>query len=382
MPIIQGCLRRPGRSAQRISPQRRSRRVPQRRCKLDTPTRLIAPAHSLTLPSLEGVQDQFEFSVGCDAVLPLARALIRKGVLREAHLQGAASPADALDAALAQLVANNFSAARDEFDIKLSITDRLEDYQRAENVFFFVWNNAIDPQYIPLRPVFEKLDGNPHRVSLMASLYQWLYQSASRVFDAFGVDEATNLYRWRKECYTEARESGDDVDIEGEVEFADPAKVVDYIRNSRKLALEGRKAEAAIQSIGDARLRTAVANAQRMHQASKAIKLPEMSQPCQRILDGAAYCLDACPVPALGISHWRDDPIVAWFDEFCQEQFESGANCRAPILLCFHQEDTRFFLQIIDVLPQMVRTIAGLSEWVRFASELENECNYGDRQQA
>jgi hypothetical protein len=40
-------------------------------------------------------------------------------------------------------------------------------------------------------------------------------------------------------------------------------------------------------------------------------------------------------MPALGISHWRDDPIVAWFDEFCREQFESGETGRASILLCF-----------------------------------------------
>jgi hypothetical protein len=216
----------------------------------------------------------------------------------------------------------------------------------------------------------------------MASLYQWLYQAASRVFDAFGFDEATNVYRWRKECYTEARESGDEVDLEGEVEFADPAKVVSYIRDSEKLVLAGRKADAAIQSIGDDRLRSAVANAYWMHKASQAIKLPAMSQQCRRILDDAAYYLDAYPVPALGISHWRDDPIVAWFDEFCQEQFESGTTSRAPVLLCFRPEDTKFFLQIIEALPGLVRTVAGLSEWVRFAQELENECNYGDRQQA
>jgi hypothetical protein len=119
-----------------------------------------------------------------------------------------------------------------------------------------------------------------------------------------------------------------------------------------------------------------------MHKASQAIKLPAMSQQCRRILDDAAYYLDAYPVPALGISHWRDDPIVAWFDEFCQEQFESGTTSRAPVLLCFRPDDTKFFLQIIEALPGLVRTVAGLSEWVRFAQELENECNYGDRQQA
>ena len=382
MPIIKSRLRSPGRRPARTPLRRRSRPVPQPRCQLDTPTRLIAPAHSLTLPSLEGVQDQFEFSAGCNAALPLACALIRKGSLHEAHLQNAASPINALEAALAEIVANNFLGTRDAFDVTLCITDRLEDYRRADNVLFFVWNNSIDPHYIPLRPVFERLDGNPHRETLMGSLYQWLYQAASRVFDAFGLDEATNVYRWRKECYTEARESGDEVDLEGEVEFADPAKVVSYIRDSEKLVLAGRKADVAIQSIGDDRLRSAVANAYRMHKASQAIKLPAMSQQCRRILDDAAYSLDAYPVPALGISHWRDDPIVAWFDEFCQEQFESGTTSRAPVLLCFRPDDTKFFLQIIEALPGLVRTVAGLSEWVRFAQELENECNYGDRQQA
>jgi hypothetical protein len=38
------------------------------------------------------------------------------------------------------------------------------------------------------------------------------------------------MYGWRKECYEEARENGEDVDLEGEVEFADPNKVIAYIR--------------------------------------------------------------------------------------------------------------------------------------------------------
>jgi len=31
------------------------------------------------------------------------------------------------------------------------------------------------------------------------SLYQWLYGTASRLFDAFGFAEAKNVYTWRKE---------------------------------------------------------------------------------------------------------------------------------------------------------------------------------------
>ncbi|MBZ5509448.1 MAG: hypothetical protein LAO78_28690 [Acidobacteriia bacterium] len=325
------------------------------------------------------MKDRFEFSLGCDAALPLARALITRGLLRNEHLQAATSPVGALEAALAKMVDDTFAGARDEFDIDLCISDRLEDYRKPEDVLFFVWNNSTDPQYIPLRPVFERLEGNPHRERLMASLYQWIYGAASRVFDPFGFDEAKNVYVWRKECYAEARENGEDVDLEGEVEASDPAKVVKYIRDAEQLILNSQKAATAIDSITDKDVRAAFAKAHTMYVASCKIKLPAMSEDCRRILDDAAYYMDAYPVPGLGISHWRDDPIVAWFDEFCQEQFESGSTCRAPIILCFRPKDTKFFLQIVEALPGLVRTIAGLSEWVRFALELENACNYGDR---
>ena len=378
MPVLKSSLLHPYRRPPR-SYRRKPRRVAQACCKLDTSTRLIAPAHTLTLPTLEGVKDRFEFSLGCDAALPLARALITRGLLHEEHLQAAKSAVSALEAALAEMVNDNFAGARDEFDIDLCISDRLEDYRKPEDVLFFVWNNSTDPQYIPLRPVFEKLEGNPHRERLMASLYQWLYGAASRVFDPFGFDEAKNVYAWRKECYTEARENGEDVDLEGEVEASDPAKVVSYIRDSKKLVLNSREAAVVVESITDDKLRAAFVCAQQVYEVSQEIKLPTMLEDCRRILDDAAYYMDAYPVPGLGISHWRDDPIVAWFDEFCQEQFESGSTPRAPIILCFRPKDTKFFLQIVEALPGLVRTIAGLSEWVRFALELENACNYGDR---
>jgi hypothetical protein len=333
----------------------------------------------MTLPTLEGIKDRFEFAVGCNAALPLARALITKKLLREEHLHAAASPVGALEAALAEIVNNSFCNGQDQFDITMCLSDRLEHYRKAENVFFFVWNNSMDPQYIPLRPVFDRLDGNPQREALMASVYRWLYGAASRVFDAFGFDEAKNVYAGRREYYTEARESGEDVDLEGEVEASNPAQVVSYIRDSEKLILKGEKAIAAIGSITDEKLRSAFASAQRMYAASGEINLPVMQDDCRRILDDAAYYMDAYPVPALGISHWRDDPIVAWFDEFCQEQFESGSTCRAPIILCFRPKDTKFFLQVVEALPRLVRTIAGLSDWVRFAMELENACDYGNR---
>ncbi len=378
MPILKSRLLHPRRRPQ---PQcrPRSRGTAQARCKLDTSTRLIAPAHTLSVPALEGVKDSFEFSLGCDAAFPLARALIRRGLLCEKHLQDATSPVGAVEAALAEIVTDNFRDAQDEFDITVCISDRLEDYRKPENILFFSWSNSPDPQYIPLRPVFERLDNNPHRDRLMASLYQWLYGAASKVFDAFGFDEAKSVYTWRKEWYAEARENGEDVDVEGEVEASDPAKVVSYIRDSGSLALTDAEAIAAIRSIGDEKLLSAFTNAQQMNAAARRIKLPSMSEECRRILDDAAYYMDSYPVPALGISHWRDDPIVAWFDEFCQEQFESGSTCRAPIILCFRPEDTAFFLQIVAALPGLVRTVAGLSEWTRFSLELENASNYGDR---
>lgn len=378
MPLLKSSLLHPYKRPPR-SYRRKPRRVAQACCKLDTSTRLIAPAHTLTLPTLEAVKDRFEFSLGCDAALPLARALITTGLLHEEHLQAAKSAVSALEAALAEMVNDTFAGARDEFDIDLCISDRLEDYRKPEDVLFFVWNNSMDPQYIPLRPVFEKLEGNPHRERLMASLYQWLYGAASRVFDSFGFDEAKNVYAWRKECYTEARENGEDVDLEGEVEASDPDKVVSYIRDSAKLVLKAREAAAVVESITDEKLRAAFVSAQQVYEVSQEIKLPTMPEDCRCILDDAAYYMDAYPVPGLGISHWRDDPIVAWFDEFCQEQFESGSTARAPIILCFRPKDTKFFLQIVETLPGLVRTIAGLSEWVRFALELENACNYGDR---
>ena len=378
MPVLKSSLLHPDRRPPR--PYRpKPGRTAQARCKLDTSTRLIAPPHSLTLPGLEGVKDRFEFSLGCDAALPLARALITRGLLGEEHLQATTSPIGAVEAALAKIVNDNLAGARDEFDIDLCISDRIEDYRKPEDVLFFIWNNSTDPQYIPLRPVFERLEGNPHRDGLMASLYRWLYGAAASVFDVFGFDEAKNLYAWRKECYTEARENGEDVDLEGEVEASDPANIVKYIRDAEQLVLNSQKAATAIDSITDKDVRAAFAKAHTLYVASCKIKLPTMSEDCRRILDDAAYYMDAYPVPGLGLSHWRDDPIVAWFDEFCQEQFESGSTCRAPIILCFRPKDTKFFLQIVEALPGLVRTIAGLSEWVRFALELENACNYGDR---
>jgi hypothetical protein len=382
MPIIENRLCTARQRPQYVSIRKRSRRTAHSPSSLDTSIRLIAPAHGLTLPTLKGVKERFSFSFGSGAALPLTRALLERGLLREKHLQAASSPVSALEAAMRDFLDENFGESKDEFDVTLCISDSLEDYRKPEDVLFLNWSHATDPQYIPLRPVSEKLNGNPYREQLMGSLYQWLYHSASRVFDVFGFDQAKNVYAWRKECYTEARENGEDVDMEGELEAADPAKVVSYIRNSEELLLKGKNAAVGIESISDNKLRIAFEAAHRLYTASRKIKLPSMAEDCRRTLDDAAYYMDAYPIPALGISHWRDDPIVAWFDEFCQEQFESGASCRAPILLCFRPDDRDFFLEIIGALPAMVRTVRGLSEWVRFAQELENASDYGNREQA
>jgi hypothetical protein len=60
----------------------------------------------------------------------------------------------------------------------------------GKTVIFFVWNNTNNPQYIPLPPIYERLEANPNRARLMASLNLWLDQTASRVFDRFGFVDA------------------------------------------------------------------------------------------------------------------------------------------------------------------------------------------------
>jgi hypothetical protein len=372
----------PGRCARSCQSRGRQPRVLVPRCKLGSSARLIGPPHSLRLPNLAGVHTRFQFSTGMEAVLPLACSLINRGLLEEKHLENAGSPADAIQRALTDIVCRAFEDGPDQFSIELGIADGLDEYRKPEKeVIFFVWNNASDPQYIPLRPIYERLDGNPRREHLMASLYQWLYRTASRVFEAFGFSEAEHIYQWRRDAYIADREAGEDVDLEGEVEYADPAKVATYIRESDKLRLRAADVNAAIASITDTNLRAAFQKAHTMYLGSRTIRLPVMSKACHQLIDDAAYYMDGSPLPGLGVSHWRDDPIVAWFDEFCRDQFESGTNARAPIILCFRPSDTDFFTRIIRALPRMVRTVAALGEWVRFAEELENASRYTDREE-
>jgi hypothetical protein len=370
-----------GRRRRTFQPLCTRRRTAVPRCKLDSPARLIAPPHSFRLPTLEGVRTRFQFSTGTGPIVPLARSLIERELLGAKHLEKASSVVEALQAALTDVVIPAFGDGPDQFSIELGISDALDEYRKPEkNVVFFVWNNTADPQYIPLRPIYERLNGNPRREELMASLYLWLYRTASRVFEPFGFVDAEQIYQWRRDAYISEREAGEDVDLEGEVEYADPAKVVNYIRNATRLRLKTGDIPGAIASIRDSQVRDAFQKAHATYLQSRSIRLPTMSNDCAQFAHDAAYYMESSPLPALGISHWRDDPIVAWFDEFCSDQFESGETPRAPILLCFHPTNTSFFLKIVNSLPRMVRTAASLGEWVRFAEELENASHYSDRE--
>jgi len=328
------------------------------------------------------VRTRFQFSTGTEPILPLARSLVDQRLLQTKHLEQTGSAVDAIQASLSDLVIPAFKNGPDKFSIEIGITDALDEYRKPEkDVLFFVWNNTADPQYIPLLPIYERLEGNPRREQLMASLYNWLYRTAARIFAPFGFIDAEQIYQWRREAYLSEREAGEDVDLEGEVEYADPSKVVEYIRNSHMLRLKSSDIAAAIASITDSEMRDAFQKAYAMYRESRSIRLPEMSNKCAQLAHDAAYYMESTPLPALGISHWRDDPIVAWFDEFCRDQFESGETPRAPILLCFPPRNTNFFLRIVTALPRMARTAAALSEWVHFAEELENASHYTDREE-
>ena len=360
-----------------------SRRTIARRCKLDSSARLIAPPHSFQLPNLEGVRTRFQFSTGTEPLLPLARSLVENRLLREKHIEKAASLVDGIQAALTDVVSQHFCERPDQFSIEFGIVDSLDDYRKpAKKVLFFVWNNTADPQYIPLRPIYERLEGNPQRERLMASLYHWLYRTASSVFEPFGFVEAEHIYQWRREAYLSEREAGEDVDLEGEVEYADPAKVVAYIRDSDKLRLKVAEIRASIDTIASFEVRSGFQKAHAMYLESRSIRLPSTSKEAEQLIHDAAYYMDGSPLPAVGISHWRDDPIVAWFDEFCRDQFEGGETPRAPIILCFRPTDSKFFVRIVKALPRMARIVGALSDWVRFAEELENASKYADREES
>jgi hypothetical protein len=376
MPIRKKSLRHSGARAHSVYRLSRSRE-PRARRKLGTSHHLIAPAHTLTLPSLEGVKSSFESSHGFEAALPPARVLVRKGLLSQNHLTGSGSAVAALDKAFSDIVGNaSASGGKDAFDVEIHLIDRLEDREQSDGCLFFVWGNAAEPRYMPLRPVFEQLAGNPFQERLMASLYYWLYRTSCRVFFGFGFDDAQSLYDWRKQMYMQAREEGEDVDLEGEVEFADPSTVVNYIRNSKKLRLKKSELGEALSSIEQPQLKDAFTKAHRMFVFSRAIRLPDMTAECEEILHHSAYHMEGDPMPGVGISHWRDDAIVAWLDEYYSDQFNSGVNCRPPIMTCFRADDSKRFSQIVSALPKMVHTALALSEWFRIAERMEHATHY------
>src|SRR5205814_6456041 len=131
--------RRIGGSPERVSLRSRPRRSSHGRGKLDPPARLIAPAHTLALPSFDGVKERLEFSFGFEAALAPVRALIEKGLVRQEHFVAAKSPVAVLQLALASVVNKHFRGAQDEFQIVIRIADHLEDHRPAEDVLFFVW---------------------------------------------------------------------------------------------------------------------------------------------------------------------------------------------------------------------------------------------------
>ena len=382
MPARQRCLRiaEPRVDGAPFRPFPRTKTFARR--ELDPPRNLIAPAHSFRLPSLAGVKSKYQVCYGAQNALPLAQALIAKGKLASHHFESCQGVAEVVQKALSEAITTASPAGDDRFDVEIRISDKLDGSESSRDCLFFSWGNSSDPQYIPLWPIFENLAGNPYRESLMASLYCWLYQAGWQVFCAWGYREAECIYGWRKEAYLEARESGEDVDLEGEVECSDPQKVAAYIRNSTELALRGKAVDVALSSIADKSIREAFEKAHQIFLLSRKIKLPDTPVECRSILDDAAYYMEGEPIPGLCISHWRDDPIVAWLDEFYQEQFNSGVTCRAPILRCFRPEDTKTFLQIVSALPWMIKTAFALSDWVRWAEAMENEYNNRDRRQA
>lgn len=349
--------------------------------KLGASDSLIAPAHSLTLPTLAGVKERVEISRGFDAALPPARALAKRGLLTQQHLAGADSVAGSLEKSLIGIIerAVQSVASQDRFGIEIQLTDRLEYGEGARGYLFFVWRTNDPNEYIPLYPVYKRLNGHPQRERLMASLYVWLYEAASKIVDVFGLDDAEYYYHWRKDAYMDAREAGEDVDIEGEVEFADPSKIVNYIRRSKQMKFGRRDSEQAIASIPIDDLREAFAKAYRLFLLSRTIQIPRTDGEYQQALKEAMYYLDGEPMPALGISHSRDDAIVARLDEVVNEQFNSGVSSRPFIVLCFRPDDAKQFLRIVEDLPRMVQVAHGLSEWVRFAQEMENAGNNTDR---
>ncbi len=380
MPRCTDSIRRSGRGSRKAA----TRSKPRNSCaksKLGTPGRLIAPPHTLTLPSLRGIQSTFEASHGFEAALLPARVLINRGLLGQKHLAQAESVISALDLALQEVIDNATTPRdKDAFEIEIRLTDNLGDRGvEGSEYLYFLWGNTSEPRYIPLRPFYDQLEENPYRDRLMASLYHWVYQTTCRIFSGFGFEDAKALFTYRQESYKRERENGQDVDLEGEVECAHPSSVVNYIRHSKRLMLKQHEVDNAFSSILGDELGEAFVKAHSMFTLSRSVNIPMMTPECRDVLEDAAYYINGDPVPAVGVSHWRDDAIVSWLDEYCQEQFNSGVECRMPVMKCFRADDQRTFGRLVNALPRMVRTAFALSEWYSIAEKMEYEAHYGDR---
>ena len=124
MPIHEKSLRHYGARRHRVH-RLSSLREPRAPRKLGTSHHLIAPAHTLTLPSLEGVKSSFESSHGFEAAVPPARVLVRKGLLNQKHLTDSGSAVAALDKALSDIVGNaSASGGKDAFDVEIHLMDQ------------------------------------------------------------------------------------------------------------------------------------------------------------------------------------------------------------------------------------------------------------------
>jgi hypothetical protein len=370
-------LRRFGGGSNRVARARAGSRksLPQR--KLDTSNRLIAPPHTLILPSLRGIKTVYESSYGFQAALSPALTLMKRGQLSGKHLAEADSVVSALDHALRDVIDNATTPTdKDVFDIEIRLTDT-HGYPASSNsgYLFFSWGNTASTQYIPLQPFYDQLHDNPYQDRLMASLYHWVYQTACRVFFGFGFENAKALFTYRYELYKREQDAGEDVDLEGEVEFADLSAVMGYIRNHRKLRLKRHEVDKAISSILPNDVRGAFIKAHSMFNLSRTIHIPQMTAECRNVFEDATY-YEGDPVPAIGISHCRDDAVVSWLDDYCDDQFNSGVNCEAPVMRCFRMDDQITFGRLIAALPRMVRTAFALSEWFSIAEKMENAASH------
>lgn len=370
-------LRRLDGGSRRVVSARAGSRKPLPQRKLDTSNRLIAPPHTLILPSLRGIKTVYESSYGFQAALSPAHILIKRGQLSSKHLAEADSVVSALDHALRDVIDDATTpAVKDVFEIEIRLTDTYgHPSSTSSGYLFFSWGNTASTQYIPLVPFYDQLEDNPDRDRLMASLYHWVYQTACRIFFGFGFENAKALFTYRYEYYKRERDAGEDVDLEGEVEFADLSSVMAYIRNHRKLRLKRHEAEKAISSILPADVRGAFIKAHSMFNLSRTIHIPPMTAECRNVFEDATY-YEGDPVPAIGISHCRDDAVVAWLDDYCEEQFNSGVNSEAPVMRCFRIDDQITFGRLIAALPRMVRTAFALSEWFSIAEKMENAANH------